>query len=97
MPSDSNSQPLLTDEETFETDDLALVTYLDMNGCRWDDMERRGKKCVWLYCRSMPNGDLDQLVVTYAGGGARVEPKSFMIKVGEVRSGMYSFLDGAAA
>jgi hypothetical protein len=84
-------------DSAFSTMDLALATYLSMNGrgFRLEKDERQDKARFIFESVSPEEKDaLTQIVSLFRAGSARVEPVRFLREVGSVRGQLYDFLDG---
>jgi hypothetical protein len=85
--------------ETLRTADLALATYLKIEGCPIDRLEVMpggSPKAVAEFVVSCPNGataeSLWALAKDYERGAARVEPRDFAVEYRRVRDQLFAFL-----
>ncbi len=76
------------------TEDLVLVTYLDLHGVETTLGLNEAGDATWtLIVDTRTSG----LLADYALGAALVEPRSFSRSFGAARKRMYQFLDGSAS
>lgn len=85
----------VTTDDAYRTDNLAMATYLSLNGQSFR-LERGQDKAVFIFAPVLDTerDELVKLIATFGSGQARVEPMKFMREVGSVRGQLYDFLDG---
>lgn len=72
----------------FITDDLALASFLHMEGYVFN-IDCQGTKAFFVF---PPAEDLETDVADYRDGVAEVEPREYMLATGHVRKCMYTAL-----
>lgn len=80
----------MTGAHELTTEDMALVAYLKLSGCEYDEMRRSNGGCCWVF---LATARIHELFDEYGRGEAYVEPREFVRKLGLVRREMYRFLD----
>ena len=75
--------------EPLRTQDLALATYLNLEGHQHERLEMIDRRAaVWVF----PGDGCRLRAEDYHDGRAEVEPKAFATKLREVRDELYAFL-----
>jgi hypothetical protein len=81
----------------FKTLDLALASFLSMNGCGFRMTRAKDAEKAEFIFESVTDDErssMSSLIQKYLAGASRVEPQRFLREVGSVRGQMYDFLDG---
>lgn len=77
-------------DQQFQTEDMAFVTYLKINGIEPSRMERKGRIVCWIFERTE---ELIGFKDEYFSGEAYVEVRDLVQKLAQVRRTMYDALD----
>ncbi len=80
--------------EEYSTTDQAMAVYLTINGHSHQRLERKGRKCAWVFHIV---GNLISLVDSYFGESSEVDVQECIRVAGDLRSEMYDFMKGARA
>lgn len=74
----------------LRTDDLAMATFLNLNGHRHKCLEMKDRRSAqWVF---VGNGTLDAAASEYHDATARVEPLAFSRELRVVRDELYQFV-----
>ena len=88
-------EPSATSTDPFTTTDMALASFLCVNGqtFRLEMMEGSATKALFVFepLTEDERDDLSVLVERFRDGQARVEPLKFLREVANVRSRVYQF------
>lgn len=74
------------DTDTYRTNDMALVTFLRMQGHSVQEVRWEDQTCYWFF---MIIGTLTTDLDAYTGGTARVEPKEYNRVFGRTKREFY--------
>lgn len=75
---------------------MAFATVLVMNGYNPIMEKVTADSLVWVVSSDEYDEDLEALQIEYLSGACRVEPRRFIREVGDIRKGMYRFLNVAS-
>lgn len=81
------------DDGAFRTKDMALATVLSCQGFRYHLERISAKDALWVFEPPANREDeFDDLVDSYNNHACKVEPRSFVVEWGKVRTKLYAFL-----
>jgi hypothetical protein len=82
----------MSEEGCYRTDDLALATMLAMEGFEYSIKKLSSKKAIWIFTFSHEmEEDFEDLIADYDQYAAKVEPRAFVLRWGEMRRELFHY------
>lgn len=77
----------VSDTKVWRTDDMALATFLILEGHDVQDIQWELESCYFAFVN---NDGLNALVSGFVSGSARVEPRNYNMAFGKLKRAMFS-------